>query len=128
QEDFVPNPRFVEILKKSVSIMENKPELDIIRYYAYIPFPYLKPFDQDFDEMYTPLSGVRYTKIYAYSDHPHLRRSSFTNKFGRYAEGIKGDRTEYRMCISFIQKKGKGLFYRDFQQLFSQINSASEPS
>src|SRR5690606_10476968 len=86
------------------------------------------PFDEDFREMRVPLTGMRYTKIYAYSDHPHLRRSNFLTKFGRYAEGLKGDRTEYRMCISFIQQKGKGLFYSDFQGLFTQMNSLSEPS
>ena len=56
-------------------------------------------------------------KFYCYSDHPHLRRSSYFEKFGRYAEGMHGDRMEYRMMISFLQNKGKGLFYDDYQSL-----------
>ena len=31
-----------------------------------------------------------YKKFYAYSDHPHLRRSNFLEKFGRYSENTKG--------------------------------------
>lgn len=128
QEDFIPHPGFLRMLEKSVKIMQKRVDIDIVRYYAYLPFPYLKPFDEDFGEMNVPLTGTQYTKIYAYSDHPHLRRSDFLTKFGRYAEGLTGDRTEYRMCISFIQRGGRGLFYRDFQQLFAQVNPASEPS
>ena len=55
-------------------------------------------------------------KIYQYSDHPHLRKSSFLTKFGRYQEGIKGDKTEYNMCVSFIKNKGKGLFFNEFRR------------
>ncbi len=71
---------------------------------------------------------LNHLKFYYYSDHPHLRRSSFLNKFGRYAEGIKGDLTEYRMAISFLKKQGRGLFYDQFNTLFEQYNSAAEPS
>ena len=67
-------------------------------------------------------------KFYVYSDHPHLRRSTFFAKFGRYAEGIKGDITEYRMAASFIQHKGRGLIYDNFTDLFYQKNSSDEPS
>jgi len=63
-----------------------------------------------------------------YSDHPHLRRSNFPLKFGRYPEGVKGDITEYRMAVSFIKHKGKGLFYDDFTKVFYQKNSSAEPS
>ena len=71
---------------------------------------------------------MNYTKIYFYGDPPHLRRKNFTQKFGTYAEGLKGDRTEYRMCISFIQKRGKGLFFNNHKQLFTQENTEQEPS
>lgn len=128
QEDFIPHPDFGPVLNRSVAILDSRKAFDIIRYYAYLPFPYLKPFDEEFGEMQVRLFAWKYTKIYAYSDHPHLRRSNFLDKFGRYPEGLKGDKTEYRMCISFIQKKGKGLFYKDFQHLFDQVNSADEPS
>ena len=71
---------------------------------------------------------TNYKKIYYYSDHPHLRRSSFFERFGRYEEGLKGDKTEYKMCVSFIKNKGKGLFYDDYKALFKQENSSEEPS
>src|SRR5699024_793203 len=89
---------------------------------------YLKPFQRGFSEMYIKPFALDYRKIYFYSDHPHLRRSSFFAKFGRYAEGIKGDKMEYKMCISFIQNKGKGLFYDKYQNLLEQVNSVEEPS
>src|SRR5690606_4358225 len=59
QEDFIPHPDFCHILEKSMTIMEKRADLDIIRYYAYLPFPYLKPFDEDFREMRVPLTGMR---------------------------------------------------------------------
>jgi hypothetical protein len=71
---------------------------------------------------------MNHLKFYYYSDHPHLRRSNFFEKFGRYPEGIKGDLTEYKMAISFLQNKGKGLFYNEFTKLFYQKNSSDEPS
>jgi hypothetical protein len=67
-------------------------------------------------------------KFHCYSDHPHLRRSNFLEKFGRYREGIKGDRTEFLMALSFLKNKGKAMFYEDYKGLFDQVNSADEPS
>src|SRR5690606_26652844 len=72
--------------------------------------------------------ALNYHKIYRYADTPHLRRSTFFEKFGRYREGLPGDRTEYRMCISFIQNNGSGLFYNDCRSLFVHENSLEEPS
>lgn len=128
QEDFVPLPPFVQRFRESLLMMEQRPELDIVRYYAYIPYPYMQPYADGFSEMKFATWGLQYHKIYVYSDHPHLRRSSFLTKFGRYAEGRSVDRTEYRMCIKFLQKRGKGLFYTDFKTLFSQENDTTEPS
>ncbi|MFT4031632.1 MAG: glycosyltransferase [Siphonobacter sp.] len=128
QEDFEPLAIFPEHLANALSFMQIDPTLDIVRFYAYIPYPYRKNPVKGFSEMYTPTLGLDYTKIYAYSDHPHLRRSTFLKKFGRYAEGIKGDKMEYKMCISFIQNKGKGLFYNDFKSLLKQKNTENEPS
>lgn len=128
QEDFVPQKQFPERFKNALQYMDEKPQLDIVRFFAYGPYAYLKPFENGFSEMYIPPFALRYTKIYFYSDHPHLRRSNYFDKFGRYAEGIKGDRTEYKMCISFIQNKGQGLFYDDYQSLFLQVNTDEEPS
>jgi glycosyltransferase involved in cell wall biosynthesis len=62
------------------------------------------------------------------SDHPHLRRSNFVQKFGKYREALKGDATEYGMMMSFLQKKGKGMFYNSFKSLLNQENSSLEPS
>jgi glycosyltransferase involved in cell wall biosynthesis len=128
QEDFVPKPAFVSRLQQSLGFMEKDQGLDYIRYYAYLPYPYMKPYADGFSE--TEFSGWKpdYYKIYAYSDHPHLRRSTFLTKFGRYVEGMKVDKTEYRMCVSFLQNKGRALFFNDFKSLFDQCNDAAEPS
>lgn len=128
QEDFEPNDVFPERLKEAYDLMRKDSNLDIVRFYAYYPYPYLKYFNEHFSEMWIKPFAINYRKIYSYSDHPHLRRSSFFEKFGRYAEGLKGDRTEYKMCISFLKNKGKGLFYNNYQELFHQKNTCEEPS
>ncbi len=128
QEDFVPTPLFPEKFRSALQIMEERPDFDIIRFYSYLKYPYLKPYKDGFSEMYVKPWFGDYRKIYFYSDHPHLRRTSFLEKFGRYAEGRNVDRTEYRKCINFIQKRGKGLFYDNFKELFIQMNSETEPS
>lgn len=128
QEDFVPTDLFPQKLKESLSFMEEDKELDLVRYYAYFPYPHLKPFKNGFSKMNFKLFSPGYMKFYYYSDHPHLRRSSFFEKFGRYKEGVNSDAAEYSMCLSFIRNKGKGLFYNEFSTLFLQLNSADEPS
>lgn len=127
QEDFVATDAFPVNFTNALEIFRME-EFDLIRFYSYLKFPYLKEYRSRFSEMCLSTWQMDYTKIYAYSDHPHLRRSTFLKKFGRYAEGIKGDKTEYKMCISFIKNKGRGLFFNDYQTMFSQINSESEPS
>lgn len=128
QEDFVPTEAFPQNLKVALEFMDKDLDLDIIRFYAYIKYPYLKYLNYGFSNMYLPLFGLNYTKIYLYSDHPHLRRSIFLTKFGRYKEGLNPEKTEYKMCVSFIKRKGKALFYNDFTKLFIQENSELEPS
>ncbi len=128
QEDFVPNPGFMPHFSDALEIIRNSDDIDIIRFYAYVRYPCLEPFKKGFSEMKFKAWIPGHFKFLQYSDHPHLRRSNFLEKFGRYAEGLKGDDTEYRMVISFIQKKGKALFYDDFKGLFEQKNSAVEPS
>ena len=128
QEDFLPSADFATHLEDAYLFMQERQDLDIVRFYAYYNYPYLENYKLGYSEMKIPWLALNYTKIYFYSDHPHLRRSSFLEKFGRYAEGLKGDKTEYKMCINFIQKKGKGLFYDNFKALFDQINSEDEPS
>ena len=128
QEDFTPTAIFPMHFSDALKMLNERPDFDIARFYAYVPYPYLRPFKNGFSEMLIKPWYANYMKIYYYSDHPHLRRSNYFKKFGRYPEGIKGDRTEYRMCLSFIQHKGKGLFFNEFKSLFIQENSTSEPS
>lgn len=128
QEDFEPDASFATHFFDALRMMREDGKLDIVRFYAYLKYPYLKPYKNGFSLMLIKPWYTNYKKIYYYSDHPHLRRSSFLEKFGRYAEGLKGDKTEYQMCVSFIKNKGKGLFYDNYKGLFRQINSANEPS
>ena len=128
QEDFDPFPGYGKHLQDALRIMDERADVDVMRFYAYFKYPYLKPFRDGFSEMVFKIWYPGYKKFHVYSDHPHLRRSTFFEKFGRYAEGIKGDRTEFLMNLSFIKKKGKAMFYEDFKGLFDQVNSSDEPS
>lgn len=128
QEDFIPQPIFPEKLQNALAFMEQREELDMVRFYAYFKYPYLKPLSNGFSEMLFPVVSSGYKKFYQYSDHPHLRRKNFLEKFGRYPEGVKGDITEYRMMMRFLQRKGKSVFYENFNDLFEQKNSSDEPS
>lgn len=130
QEDFVPSALFPGRLQDAFGFMETDASLDMVRFYAYFRYPSLKPFKNGFSEMqFKPLAIFNtYRKFYFYSDHPHLRRSSFFNKFGRYKEGVKGDVTEYKMMMSCLKNKAHSLFYDEFTTLFEQRNSSDEPS
>ncbi len=128
QEDFDPKPGYAEHLTDAIKIMDERADVDVVRFYAYFKYPYLKPFRKGFSEMVFKIWYPGYRKFHVYSDHPHLRRTSFFQKFGRYAEGLKGDRTEFLMNLSFIKKKGKAMFYEDFKGLFDQLNTSDEPS
>ncbi len=128
QEDFTPIPGFAICLQDAMQLMQTDKQPDLIRFYAYFAYPYLKPYQKGFSEMVFKPWLANHLKFYYYSDHPHLRRSSFLNKFGRYAEGLSGDATEYQMAISFLKNKGKGLFYNEFNSLFEHHNLPAEPS
>lgn len=128
QEDFVPTTDFLPVFQHSLAMLKADQSVDLMRFYAYYAYPYLQPRSHGFSEMQYKPWYTHTGKIYQYSDHPHLRRSTFFEKFGRYAECIAVDKTEYMMCISFIRHKGKALFYNNFDKLFVQANSASEPS
>ncbi len=128
QEDFDPYPIFGAKMEQALELFRQREDLDMIRFYAYFKYPLLKPVAHGFSEMKFNLAYPGYKKFYQYSDHPHLRRSNFLRKFGRYTEGTKGDVTEYNMMLSFLQHKGKGLFYEDYKGLFDQINTEAEPS
>ena len=128
QEDFMPTAIFVTHFQDALQIINKEDKWDIIRFYSYLPYPHCKPYNNEFGEMiYKPWSLKR-VKLFFYSDHPHLRRRNFLEKFGRYEEGGNHRKTEYLMCVNFIRKKGKGLFFKEYKSLFVQENSATEPS
>lgn len=130
QEDFVPLELFGEKLEKSLKIIKADPEIDIIRYYAYFPYPYTKKYDEDFSETIFKSSWLKWNhlKFYFYSDHPHLRKSNIFEKFGRYTENLDVNKTEFNMSLSFIKHNARGLFYNKYTELFDQRNSEDEPS
>ena len=128
QEDFVPTELFYKSLIDGFSLIKEDPQIDLIRFYAYHKHPYLKPIKNNFAEMKFHFWRCNFWQFYCYSDHPHLRRSNFPEKFGDYQEGIFSDRAEFKMVISFLQKKGIALIHDDYQNLLTQENSALEPS
>ena len=130
QEDFVPQSGFNDNFLRALEIMDTDESVDLIRFYAYFKYPYLKGYGPKFSEMVFSNSLFKYDhlKFYVYSDHPHLRRSNFFEKFDRYKEGLSGDVTEFDMCLSFIKNGGKGLFIKNFKAMFEQVNTSSEPS
>ena len=128
QEDFVPRDIFPDKLQEALKYMNERSELDMVRFYSYFKYPYLKPISEGISEMEFKRLRPGYKKYYMYSDHPHLRRSNFLEKFGRYVEGKNVDVTEYMMMISFLQNKGKALYYNDHKEIFDQLNSPDEPS
>ncbi|PWJ56789.1 glycosyl transferase family 2 [Dyadobacter jejuensis] len=128
QEDFVPKDGFPEHYKEAVRMMQEDSSLDIIRFYAYFAYPQLKHYGQGFEEMVFSYWNPDHIKFYMYSDHPHLRRTSFPSKFGPYATDIGPNETEFQMALRFLKKKGRGLFFKEYTTLFDQINTSSEPS
>ncbi|MFC5283061.1 glycosyltransferase family 2 protein [Pedobacter alpinus] len=130
QEDFVPNPLFVEKLAVAHQFMQQNKELDFVRFYAYYKFPNLKQISDGFSEMsFSHLKFWQgYRKFYVYSDHPHLRRANFFDRFGRYDEGVKPDRTEYNMMMKVLAQNPKAYFYDNINELLDQVNTDIEPS
>ncbi|WP_316780197.1 glycosyltransferase family 2 protein [Pedobacter antarcticus] len=128
QEDFIPQDLFPEKLRDAFSYMESDPKLDMARFYAYVKYPNLVNIGNGFATMVFNPYTLDYQKFYYYSDHPHLRRSTFFEKFGRYREGVKSDYTEYCMMMSVLKNKGKSIYYTNFRDLFLQENSSAEPS
>ncbi|MCF2488802.1 glycosyltransferase [Dyadobacter sp. CY347] len=128
QEDFKPREIFPAHFEDALAFMNEDPQLDIVRFYAYFSYPNLKPFKKGFSEMVYSFWDMNHIKFYYYSDHPHLRRSDFLQKFGKYPVGLNVNVTEFKMALSFLKKKGKGLFFNEFTTLFDQLNSSQEPS
>ena len=129
QEDFIPSDIFPTKLAESLAILEERPEFDIARYWAYWKYPYLESIRNGFSEMKFHVLKAGYDKFYVYIDACHLRRSTFLEKFGRYPEGgIKSDKAEYLMMMSFLHKKGRAIYFDKFNELFAHQNSSDEPS
>jgi glycosyltransferase involved in cell wall biosynthesis len=128
QEDFDPTEAFPSKFADALSLMEERKDVDIARFYAYFKYPNLLPYKKGFSEMKFNFWKPGYKKFYQYSDHPHLKRNNFPERFGRYIEGTGTEEGEYLMMIRFLRKKGKALFYENFQELFVQKNSSDEPS
>lgn len=130
QEDFIAKDVFPEHFIDGLNIMKAEKKWDMVSFYAYEYYPYSKPYKLGFAEKlftYAPWC-TNNIKFYLYSDHPHLRRSSFLEKFGAYVEGINADQTEMQMSFSFIKNKGKALFYEDHYGLLTQDNPETEGS
>jgi len=128
QEDFVPTEQFCQRLSDGLTLMKENAQIDMVRFYAYHKHPYLKPIQNGFSEMEFHVWRPNFWQFWCYSDHPHLRKSDFLEKFGDYREGISSDKAEFKMAISFLQKKGKAVIHDDYQGIFIQENSSSEPS
>ncbi|WP_316833067.1 glycosyltransferase family 2 protein [Pedobacter aquatilis] len=128
QEDFIALGLFNETFSNAVDILKANSVIDTIRFYSYLNYPKLKAFGKGFAEMIFEHSSLNIDKIPMYSDHPHLRRKNFFDKFGRYQEGVKGDQTEYRMMLSFLKNKGRGLLHINYKSVFDQVNTNTEPS
>lgn len=128
QEDFVPSKLFPDKLVEALQFMNEDKTLDYIRFWSFYRYPKLKPYGKGFSEtIYSPL-GMSHLKFFMYSDNPHLRRNNFFERFGRYQEDIDGNIAEHRMSISYMQQKGRGLFYEAYDTLFEHANSDEEPS
>lgn len=128
QEDFEPTPLFPVKLTEALGFLREDPTLDLVRFYAFFDYPVKVPFQQGFSELKFTWSHPSHLKFFVYSDHPHLRRSDFLTKFGRYLEGEIGDRTEFDTALRFIQRGGRALFYDEYSSLFLHQNPSHEPS
>jgi glycosyltransferase involved in cell wall biosynthesis len=128
QEDFIPLQGFCTHFQNGLNIFESDKEVDSVRFYSYLNYPNLKPFKNGFSEMIFDPWSLDLDKVPMYSDHPHLRRSNFFEKFGRYSEIKSSDQTEYDMMISFLKKKSKAYLFADYKAIFEPVNSSEEPS
>ena len=128
QEDFVPSSRFPIKFLHSLEIMDERPDIDIARYWAYWKYPYLNPVKNGFSEMNFNFWKTGYKKFYVYSDACHLRRRDFTKRFGKYEENLPSDRAEYLMMMSFIRGKGKAIYNDHYNEMFNHQNNEAEPS
>ncbi len=127
QEDFIPQAVFPQRFADAFQLMEERSDLDMVRFYAHKPYPNRKPYKLGFSEMFFSLLRPGTEKFFYYSDTPHLRRSNFFQRFGRYAEGVRAIKGEKYMVMSFLQNRGKAL-QCDESNIFQHANSEAEPS
>src|SRR5690606_20440583 len=64
QEDFEPTSLFPRRLQEAVMFMEEDSDLDLVRFYAYFPYPYLRYFNERYSEIYIKPFATNYRKIY----------------------------------------------------------------
>ncbi len=128
QEDFIALDGSCTHLQRGKQLLDERADFDMVRFYAYVNYPFLKPYKYGFSEMIFRFWSPGLDKFPYYSDHPHLRRNTFTGKFGRYPEGLSGDKTEFIMMMSFLRNNGKAYFFNDYKGVFEQANTAIEPS
>lgn len=128
QEDFIPLPGCQIPLKNALNILNESADMDTVRFYSYLDYTHKIAYKNGFSLMEFNHLSFNLDKFPLYSDHPHLRRSSFLDKFGRYSENKNPEKTEFDMMISFLQKKGKGLLFDNYKSVFDQINTSAEPS
>lgn len=128
QEDFEPTELFPSKLAEALTFLRQDPALDIVRFYAFFEPPIKEPFEKGFSKLKFNWAHPSHIKFYCYSDHPHLRRSGFLGKFGRYIEGEGVDLTEMHTALRFIHRGGQALFYDDFSSLFYHERTTAETS
>ncbi len=128
QEDFTPLEACLDHLKEAHAIMNEDESIDTIRFYSYLDYPETVPYQKGFSKMVFKPWSLDVSKIPMYSDHPHLRRSNFFEKFGRYSENKKSDQIEYDMMVSFLKNGANCLLADNYRSVFAQTNSAAEPS
>lgn len=128
QEDFCALDLCSTYLSNAFDIMEADKTIDTVRFYSYLGYPNLLSYKKGFSEMIFNPWSLDIAKITKYSDHPHLRRSNFFQKFGRYCETKKSDQMEYDMMVSYLKNRGRGLLADKFKSVFDQANSTTEPS
>ena len=128
QEDFVPLLPFLAHFSDALQLLKANTEIDVARFYGYFHHPLRKAFERGYDKIQFKFWYPGYMKFNCYSDHPHLRKSTFFNKFGRYKEGVNGDITEYNMMLSFIKNGGIAFVFNQLNLMFEQLNNAVEPS
>jgi glycosyltransferase involved in cell wall biosynthesis len=127
QEDFSPTELFPKRLASAVAMMNERPDLDVVRLFYLVKYPRLEPYRDSFSTMRFDWSSPTSKKFFVYSDTPHLRRKTFFQRFGRYAEGIPAIKTEKAMVMSFLQAGGKAVIVNE-SDAFHHENSSSEPS